>query len=202
MNVVARCFFGCLMAVTGLPLAASADRAGSVERSQMDAFQARSVIGHPLASGDLIFQGAKLYTKDYGSLLVLLDDGTDLLISPNSAITVDRYVFAGDTGSVGLSLAKGALRMISGRLAKDSYRVNTTIAVIGVRGTRFWLDRDTPDLLKIWADEGTVTARPLQSDREFVFTAPVYAECTVTTCEITPAPPPPVKFPPDPRGSK
>ncbi|MEM7546546.1 MAG: FecR family protein [Pseudomonadota bacterium] len=184
-----------------LPICAgAAERAGNVIASQQDAYQAQNIMGFKVERGDTIFQQAKVYTKAYGSLQIKLDDGSDLLISPNSEITIDEYVFQGTVGSLSLSLGKGALRMISGRLQKPNYTVNTTIATIGIRGTRFWLDRDTPDLLKIWTDEGTVVARPLQSDREFVFVAPVYAECTITACQITAAPPPPQKFPTDPTG--
>ncbi|MEM8753428.1 MAG: FecR domain-containing protein [Pseudomonadota bacterium] len=181
--------------------AAEAKTIGYVLRSQPDSFQAEGAVGYVLRSDDDVYRDARIYTKSYGSVRIEFDDGTDLLISPNSSIVLDSYVYAGDgaPGSMALSLAKGALRVISGRMAKESYRVDTTIASIGVRGTRYWLDVDEPGILKIWTDEGTVVARPVATDEVFVFEAPVYAECTTTTCEITPAPPPPVKFPTDPR---
>ena len=97
-----------------------------------------------------------------------------------------------------MSLVAGALRVISGRMTKPSYRVSTTVAQIGVRGTLYWLDVDEPGVLKIWVDEGAVEARPVRSDEVFVFEAPVYAECTETTCALSDPPPKPVKFPDDP----
>ena len=96
------------------------------------------------------------------------------------------------------SLVSGALRVISGRMAKPSYRVSTAVASIGVRGTTYWLDVDEPGLTKIWVDEGAVEARPVRSGELFVFTAPVYAECNIDTCYETSPPPKPVKFPHDP----
>ena len=181
-------------------LATAADRAGSVKKLQRDAFQMVTSIGEPLDAGDAVYRDAELYTREYGTVEVLLDDGTDLLLGPNANVKLDKYVYDGGTGSMSLSLARGAIRLISGRMPKENYAFTSTIAHIGIRGTRLWLDRDTPDLLKIWTDEGVVTARPVQSTEVFTFVAPVYAECTVLTCEIVPAPPPPVKYPLDPRG--
>ncbi len=178
----------------------AAERAGDVTKMQPDAFQALDAPAREMRTGDEVFRNATLYTRQYGTVEVLLDDGTDLMLSPNASVKIDDYVYAGNSGSMVLSLASGAIRVISGRLPKESYTVTSTIAHIGVRGTRFWLDRGTPDLLKIWVDEGAVVARPVQSTEVFEFTAPIYAECTVITCEITPAPPPPVKYPTDPRG--
>lgn len=190
-------------ALAGLAAAPAhaADKVGMVARVQPDSYQAAGRVGYPLQMRDPIIRDARVYTKLFGTIQILLDDGSDLMISPNSSITIDDYVYAGDdaAGSLSLTLATGALRAISGRMAKGSYRVDTAVATIGVRGTRYWLDVDEPGVLKIWTDEGVVVARPLNGDRVYEFTAPVYAECTITACEETEAPPKPVKFPDDPR---
>lgn len=98
-----------------------------------------------------------------------------------------------------MSLGRGALRVISGRLAKDTTEFRTDVAVVGVRGTQFWLDVDTPGVTRIWADEGTVVARPVDGERDFILTEPVYAECDRTTCRKTWPRPKPIVFPRDPR---
>lgn len=193
-------FFALAMLVAAAPSHA-AEQVGDVFKVQADSFQASGVIGQALAADDPIFRDARVYTRNYGTVQIVLNDGSDVMISPNSSIVIDEFVFAGSGGDgMGLRLLKGALRVISGRLPSNAYQVRTEVATIGVRGTRYWLDVDEPGILKIWVDEGAVAARPVQSDREFVFTAPIYAECTPTTCEVTPAPPPPLKFPLDPRG--
>lgn len=189
---------GAAFAMLAGPLTAN-ERAGRVKKMQPDAFQAITSIGQALSGGDEIIRNATVYTRQYGTIEILLDDDTDLMLGPNARVTIDDYVFAGTSGSLAVTLAKGAIRVISGRMPKENVRLNSTIAFVGIRGTQLWLDRDTPDLLKIWTDEGVVTAQPLQSDEVFTFVAPIYAECTVLTCEIVPAPPPPVKYPLDPR---
>lgn len=184
----------CLVA----PLA-SAQSVGIVTRVQSKSFQKTGDVGHALRDSSSVYRDALIYTKRFGSVQIRLEDDSDLLISPNSSIVIDDFVYdGGDQGAFGMSLVSGALRVVSGRLSKPSYRVSTIVAQVGVRGTRYWLDVDEPGILKIWVDEGAVEARPAQSDEVFVFEAPVYAECTVTTCALSDAPPKPVKFPDDP----
>ena len=180
--------------------AASAEQIGFVSDAQADAFQARRSVGHPIGTGESVFRNARLYTKSYGSAKILLKDGSDLMITPNSSIILDDYVFS-DAGaqSMALSLTKGALRMVSGRMRKDAVIAKTLIANIGIRGTQFWLDVDTPDLLRIWIQDGSVIARPVDTTEEFVFPAPAYAECTATTCYVAEPPELPEAFPADPR---
>lgn len=179
---------------------AQAEQIGVVDEAQADAFQARGLAGHPISFGESVFRNARIYTKSYGSAKILLKDGSDLMITPNSSIVLDEYVFAdGSAQSMAVSLTKGALRMVSGRMEKDAVVATTTVANIGIRGTQFWLDVDTPDLLRIWIQDGTVIARPVDTDQEFVFPAPAYAECTTTTCEIAEPPELPEAFPRDPR---
>ena len=179
---------------------AEAATVGQTVRVQAKSFQQTDGPGFVLTESSAIYAGGLVYTKRFGSAQILLDDGTDLLISPNSSIRIDEFVYAGDGagGTFSMSLVAGALRVISGRMAKPSYRVSTAVAQIGVRGTRYWLDVDEPGILKIWVDEGAVEARPVRSDEVFVFEAPVYAECTETTCALSDPPPKPVKFPDDP----
>lgn len=193
-------FVGFVLSIVAISSAATAERIGVVDEAQMDAFQARSSIGHPIGSGESVFRNARIYTKKFGTAKLRLRDGSDLMITPNSSILLDDYVFAENGAqSMAVTLTKGAVRMISGRMRKDAVLARTSIAVIGIRGTQFWLDVDTPDLLRIWIQDGTVIARPVDTDQEFVLPAPAYAECTTTTCEITEPPELPEPFPRDPR---
>ncbi len=179
---------------------ALAEQIGVVDEAQADAFQARSSAGHPISFGESIYRNARIYTKSYGSAKILLKDGSDLMITPNSSIVLDDFVFSdGGAQSMAVSLTKGALRMISGRIQKEAFVATTLVANIGIRGTQFWLDVDTPDLLRIWIQDGSVIARPVDTDQEFVFPAPAYAECTTTTCYEAEPPELPEAFPIDPR---
>ncbi len=184
-----------LLALPGL---AAADRAGEAIRVQAESFQKEGFAGYAMRRGSEVIQNATLYTKTYGTMEVALDDGTELLVGPSSSIVIDSYVYDPDGGAVGMSLAKGALRVISGRLKKDESEFRTAVANIGVRGTQFWLDVDTPGLTRLWVDEGSVIARPVDSNEVFIFEEPVYAECTRTTCRETWPPPRPLVYPIDP----
>ncbi|MFN3263119.1 MAG: FecR domain-containing protein [Pikeienuella sp.] len=184
-----------LLALPGL---AAADRAGEAIRVQAESFQKEGFAGYAMRRGSEVIQNATLYTKTYGTMEVALDDGTELLVGPSSSIVIDSYVYDPEGGAVGMSLAKGALRVISGRLKKDESEFRTAVANIGVRGTQFWLDVDTPGLTRLWVDEGSVIARPVDSNEVFVFDEPVYAECTRTTCREAWPPPRPIVYPIDP----
>lgn len=180
--------------------AAAQDRAGYVEGVQPDGFQSQGGAGVELSEGDRIFRQATVYTRQYGTVEIQLDDGTDLTVAPSSSITIDDFVFAGGGDGVALSLLKGAARIASGRLSKSAYAIDTPTATIGIRGTEFWLDA-SPDKLRLWVTEGAVVATPKQSGREFVFEAPAYAECGAASCESGDAPPLPVAFPTNPGGT-
>lgn len=184
-----------LLAAPGL---AAAERAGEAIRVQAESFQKEGFAGYPMRRGAEVVRNATLYTKTYGTMEVALDDGTELLVGPSSSIVIDSYVYDPEGGAVGMSLAKGALRVISGRLKKDESEFRTAVANIGVRGTQFWLDVDTPGLTRLWVDEGSVIARPVDSDEVFIFNEPVYAECTRTACRETWPPPRPIVYPVDP----
>ena len=184
----------------GAAEAVAADRAGVAERVQNDAFQSTVGIGFPVKQDDDVFQNARVYTKQYGSMDVMLDDGTSLTVAPNSSITIDEYVYSGrqSTGSLSLSLAKGAVRFVSGRMTSDSYKVSTQVATIGVRGTTFWLNERSDGNLEVWTIDGTVTAAPVESNQVFTFNAPAYALCSAAGCEQGDVPPIPATFPLDP----
>jgi len=81
--------------VTGCSGMSAADRAGVAERVQNDAFQSTRGLGLPVKMHDEVFQNAEVYTKQYGTMDVMLDDGTSLTVAPNSSITIDEYVYAG-----------------------------------------------------------------------------------------------------------
>lgn len=205
MNANANLIKSAVVAMTALvapPLVAQ-ERAGKAVQVQQDAFQAISSRGDPVSTGSEIIKNARVYTKQYGTMDIRLEDGTNLLVAPNASIVIDDYVFTGrDSGnSFGISLTRGALKMVSGRMPKDAYGVTTPVATIGIRGTEFWLDAEDPDLLQIWVLDGSVVARPSQSSTEFVFDAPAYATCSATSCQAGEAPPVPDSYPNDPTGS-
>jgi hypothetical protein len=95
-----------------------------------------ATVGVRLQTADVIKTGAD------GSVGITMDDDSLLSAGPNSALSLDRFVFdtATNQGRLDTSLNKGTLAVISGRIAKqspDAMTVRTPTAILGVRGTEF-----------------------------------------------------------------
>jgi hypothetical protein len=73
---------------------------------------------------------------------IKLSDGTSLELNEKAELKIDDYVNSGsgNLGRVALSFIAGKTAMITGDQAKDSYRVDVPVAVIGIRGTVFTVD--------------------------------------------------------------
>ncbi len=90
-----------------------------------------------LKLGMNIFQNEFISTSKIGSGQFIFLDQTTLTVSPGSEIVLDRYVFdaASGYGEIVLTLSKGVLRFIGGRITKSGEGVVITPhATIGIRG--------------------------------------------------------------------
>lgn len=199
-RTVASSVIAALIATLNVQTATADERAGATVRVQPDSYQRSGFFPSSLDVGDEIYQEAKVYTEQYGSIEILFDDGTNMTVSPNSEVVIDAFVYApsSSTGQAAVSLLTGALRMVSGRLPSENYEVRTPVATIGVRGTEFVLDTTTEGITKIWVEDGTVLATPVASNTTFEFDAPAYAECSASSCEDQSPGEPPVSFPATP----
>lgn len=170
--------------------AGAAELAGRAVAVQQDALQAEGQVGFPIEAGAEIYRQARVYTKQYGTAEIRLEDGTSLTVAPNASVVINDYVFAGAgrPGSLALSLGRGAMRMVSGRMPKEGVAIATGIGTIGVRGTDFWIEAPNDDLIRLWVLEGVVTAAPSNSATVFEFAAPAYATCSAGGCEAGDAP--------------
>jgi hypothetical protein len=67
---------------------------------------------------------------------LLLLDRSSFTVGQNARLTIDRFVYDPGGGSFSATLAKGALRFMSGGLhGKAGASIRTPIATIGIRGT-------------------------------------------------------------------
>lgn len=84
-----------------------------------------------------VIRDERIITDDLGGSQIIFVDRTTLTISPRSDVTLDRYVYdagAGE-GEIVLSVARGAMRIIGGRITKSGEAIiKTPSAIIGVRG--------------------------------------------------------------------
>ena len=79
----------------------------------------------------------RIETSANGGGQVLFLDQTSLTIAPNSSVVLDKYVYDPDTqtGELGISVLRGTLRFVGGRITKSSPAViRTPSATIGIRG--------------------------------------------------------------------
>jgi hypothetical protein len=93
-------------------------------------------------NGSNVFGRELVSTNATSSAKIVLKDSTNLNVGPSSSVTLDNFVFKGDSDykQAGFNLAKGAFRFTSGGSDKRAYDLKTPTASIGVRGTDFVLD--------------------------------------------------------------
>jgi len=134
-----------LAQAAGAARAAQAGVAGAV-RGQVQQVSlatpatAPATVGRNVISGDAIFLGDRITTGADAGLQVMLMDQTVFQIGPNAALTIDEFVYNPETsaGRLTASIAKGAFRFVTGRIAQrdpESMTVRLPVATVGIRGT-------------------------------------------------------------------
>jgi ferric-dicitrate binding protein FerR (iron transport regulator) len=90
-----------------------------------------------ISTGDEIFRDETVRTAADSDAKFVLRDDTNLSLGPGSTLKLDRAVFSGETsaGDIAIKLSSGAFRFITGHSTKESYKIVTPLATIGVRGT-------------------------------------------------------------------
>src|SRR3954451_23025095 len=90
-----------------------------------------------ISAGDGVFRDETVRTAADADAKFVLRDDTNLSLGPSSTLKLDRAVFSGETsaGDIAIKLQAGAFRFITGNSAKESYKIVTPLATIGVRGT-------------------------------------------------------------------
>ena len=88
----------------------------------------------PIHQGDVITSGPKSFA------VLSMIDGSRFSIRPDSVFSVENYSLKENEESAVMRLFKGGLRAVSGLISKrnpDAFKLNTTVATIGIRGTDF-----------------------------------------------------------------
>ncbi len=105
----------------------------------------------PLEPGDAVFSGDRLVSGKYGLASVVLRDGTTLVLGNNSQLQIQKFAFDATTanGNVLVELLQGSIRVVTGLMSKinpDAVQVKTSTLLLGVRGTDFIVETETPFL--------------------------------------------------------
>jgi FecR protein len=91
-----------------------------------------------LSSGSDVFEGDTVTVGD-GNAQLQLDDGTKLVVGPSSRLLLQSYLRRNNAtaSKVGIKALRGTFRFITGNSPKSAYKISTTNATIGIRGTGF-----------------------------------------------------------------
>lgn len=90
-----------------------------------------------LRISDEVVQNERIVSSETGSAQFLFLDQTSLTVSPRSELVLDQYVYDPQRGAgdIALSMTRGVLRFIGGRITKqEDAEIRTPIAAIGIRG--------------------------------------------------------------------
>ena len=137
-----------MLALPGVSFAAVGKLAavgGQVTVAHASGVAQASKTGDPVDKGDTIAAGPNSWA------VLSMEDGGSLTLRPNARLRIDDYVFDADNprnGRSWLTLMQGALRSVTGaigRMNKDSYKLSTPTATIGIRGTDYEVDVVTDD---------------------------------------------------------
>lgn len=99
------------------------------------------------AAGSTLFVADRLVAAPGASAGIVFKDGTLLTLGPGADLLVRDYVFEPKQARYAFSvyLAKGSAIYSSGKIGKlapESVQVNSPLATVGVRGTRFIINAE------------------------------------------------------------
>lgn len=90
-----------------------------------------------LATGTKMYFEEKVVTNATGRAQLLFADGSSMTVGPNSDLVIDTFIYNPDTkvGDMTVSLTKGFVRFVGGRISKrKAVKIKTPIGSIGIRG--------------------------------------------------------------------
>src|SRR5450432_1757017 len=87
--------------------------------------------------GDGVLRDETVHTGLDSAARLVMADSTNLSLGPNATLKLDRTVFNDEHSyrEIAIRLATGAFRFVTGHSAKSAYKITTSLATIGVRGT-------------------------------------------------------------------
>jgi hypothetical protein len=126
-------------------------------------------VTEPARRGRTVDVGNRVVTRDGGHVHVRMSDGGLVALRPNSTLEIQVFDYDAarpGAGKVRYELKEGVARSVTGRIGeanKQSFRLNTPIAAIGVRGTDFVTQHDA-DATRVAVKSGAVVVGSLGRD--------------------------------------
>ncbi len=93
-----------------------------------------------IAKGTALHNGETLNTGSRAFALIKLEDGTKMTLRPNTTFKIENVETEEGSENGLFSLIRGGLRALTGIISKrspDAFRIKTSVATIGIRGTEF-----------------------------------------------------------------
>src|SRR6202165_3166775 len=130
-------FAVCLVTgLTGKP-AASQTRVGEAAVVKNEVVRVTGSATSQINVGDGLLRDEIVRTGLDSAARLVMADSTNLSLGPNATIRLDRTVFNDEHSyrEIAIRLTSGAFRFVTGNSDKAAYKITTSLATIGVRGT-------------------------------------------------------------------
>lgn len=128
-----------VLALIGLAPSAGLAASGTALGVDPQAEAQTAGIVRVLTVGDGLEIGDTVRTGPNGQVQIKFADETELVVGPNSVLTIEDYLLRGDNsaGKLAINALAGTFRFATGVASKDRYLITTPTGTIGVRGTEF-----------------------------------------------------------------
>ena len=132
-----------IMTAPHMASAADAPVAGTVSHLQGAAFANHRVSSDNLYKGRPVLVGDHIVTGHNSRVLLKMVDGAMLTLGEDTEFVISAYHYSkkAKQGSATLELIRGVFRAVTGAIGKlkeRDFKVRTSVATIGIRGTDFW----------------------------------------------------------------
>lgn len=127
-----------LLGAAALPQPANAQtRVGEAVLVENKVDRVAGSLSMPINVGEGLMRDETVRTGVKSAAKLVMADNTNLSLGPEASITLDRTVFNDEHSyrDIAIKLTTGAFRWVTGNSEKAAYKITTTVATIGVRGT-------------------------------------------------------------------
>jgi ferric-dicitrate binding protein FerR (iron transport regulator) len=117
------------------------EKVGVVTIINGPAFAMQDAAPRMLAKGTGIFFGDVLSTGKGARLEIRMIDDAEFTLGERTLFVVEKYFLEEGQGNAAIRLMTGAVKVITGKIAQLNarpFKLQTSVATIGVRGTTFW----------------------------------------------------------------
>src|SRR3954451_13369641 len=128
----------CLAAgLAASPAYAQAARVGEAAIVKNEVVRVMGSAKSQINVGDGLLRDETVHTGLDSATRLVMIDSTNLSLGPNATVTLDRTVFNDEHTyrEIAIRLTTGAFRFVTGHSEKAAYKITTSLATIGVRGT-------------------------------------------------------------------